>query len=111
MWSSLRIGEDFWNVGKVSCNLEGAYGLISSYELAFRMQASVPKSMDIQGESAATLEAYGFNDAETRNFGTQCLLARLRAVAGVRFIELNMNGWDQHNQLKPKIESNAKAID
>ncbi len=86
-------------------------GLISSYELAFRMQASVPKVMDIKGESAATLEAYGFNDAETRGFGTQCLLARRMAEAGVRFIELNMNGWDQHNQLKAKIESNAKAID
>jgi hypothetical protein len=86
-------------------------GLISSYELAFRMQASVPKVMDVKGESVATLEAYGFNDAETRAFGTQCLLARRMAEAGVRFIELNMNGWDQHSQLKSKIQSNAAAID
>ncbi len=86
-------------------------GLIESYELAFRMQGAVPKLMDVKTESAATLDAYGINETETRAFGSQCLLARRMAEAGVRFIELNMNGWDQHQQLKSKIASNAAAID
>ncbi|MEZ5351169.1 MAG: DUF1501 domain-containing protein [Bryobacteraceae bacterium] len=86
-------------------------GLIESYELAFRMQGSVPKVLDIRSETQATREAYGLGDRVTRDFGTQCLVARRLAEAGVRFIELNMNGWDQHAQLKSKIKSNAAAID
>ena len=93
---------------KVDNELEG---LIESYELAFRMQSSVPKLMEVRGEKPATLQAYGLNDPATRDFGSQCLLARRMAEAGVRFIELNMNGWDQHANLKGKITSNCQAID
>jgi hypothetical protein len=86
-------------------------GVIQSYELAFRMQTSVPEVMDISKESEATREMYGLNDPATQEFGTQCLLARRMAEAGVRFIELGKNGWDQHQQLRKKILENATAID
>jgi Protein of unknown function (DUF1501) len=86
-------------------------GVIESYELAFRMQGAVPKVMDFAEESAATLAAYGINDQPTDNFGRQCLLARRFAEAGVRFIEVSLGGWDQHNSLKEQLTRNANAID
>ena len=86
-------------------------GLIESYELAFRMEGAVPTVMNLSSESAATLEAYGIGEKGSENFGRQCLLARRFAEAGVRFIELGMNGWDQHNNLRAKLTSNARAID
>jgi uncharacterized protein (DUF1501 family) len=67
--------------------------------------------MDVSKESEATREMYGLNDPATQEFGTQCLLARRMAEAGVRFIELGKNGWDQHQQLRKKILENATAID
>ncbi|HTU25783.1 MAG TPA: DUF1501 domain-containing protein [Pirellulales bacterium] len=93
---------------KVNPELEG---LIESYELAFRMEGAVPALMDFDSESKATLEAYGIGKQGTDNFGRQCLLARRFAEAGVRFIELGMGGWDQHNNLQQKLTANAKAID
>ncbi len=86
-------------------------GVIQSYELAFRMQSSVPEVMDVSKESEATREMYGLNDKVTQEFGTQCLLARRMAESGVRFIELGKRGWDQHRQLRQKINENATAID
>ena len=79
-------------------------GLIESYELAFRMEGAVPAVMDISNETEATREAYGIGEKGTDNFGRQCLLARRFAEAGVRFIELGMGGWDQHNNLQRKAD-------
>lgn len=93
---------------KVNPELEG---LIESYELAFRMEGAVPEVMDLATESESTKEAYGLNDKASENFGRQCLLARRFAEAGVRFVELGMGGWDQHNNLKAKLTQNAHAID
>ena len=93
---------------KVDSQIEG---VIQSYELAFRMQTSVPEVMDVSKESEATREMYGLNDKATQEFGTQCLLARRMAESGVRFIELGKRGWDQHQQLRAKIKENATAID
>ena len=86
-------------------------GLIESYELAFRMEGAVPAIMDTSTESEATLQAYGIGEKATNNFGRQCLLARRFAEAGVRFIELGLGGWDQHNNLHEKLSANAHAID
>ncbi len=86
-------------------------GVIESYEMAFRMQTSAPGILDIKGESEATLAAYGLNDAVTRDFGTQCLLARRLAESGVRFIEITNNGWDTHNNLRQRMQQNARQID
>ncbi len=89
----------------------GLEGVIESYELAFRMEGVIPEIMDLSTEPQATLDAYGISKKGTNKFGRQCLLARRFAERGVRFIELGMNGWDQHNDLRAKLTSNAHAID
>ena len=86
-------------------------GVIESYELAFRMQAAVPKVLNIADEPEAVKEAYGLNEAATRDFGTQCLAARRMAEAGVRFIELSTAGWDHHNGLKARMQASARGVD
>ncbi|MEO1999841.1 MAG: DUF1501 domain-containing protein, partial [Planctomycetaceae bacterium] len=86
-------------------------GVIESYELAFRMQSSVPRLLDITQETAQTLSAYGIDEQATDDFGRQCLMARRCAEAGVRYIELCHEGWDQHRSLKAKLDSNCKATD
>ena len=86
-------------------------GLIETYELAFRMQTSVPGVLTLNGETEATRQAYGLDNAVTRDFGTQCLMARRLAEKGVRFIELSKPGWDQHSNLKQTISANCRAID
>jgi uncharacterized protein (DUF1501 family) len=94
---------------QVNTQLEG---LIESYELAFRMQSAVPNIMDLNAESPATVEKYGINaGGGTANFGRQCLMARRLAEAGVRFIELTHNGWDQHRGLRARLTANCTAID
>ncbi len=91
---------------------------ISNYELAFRMQASVPELTDLSGETRATKRRYGMesDDPHTRSYGAQCLLARRLVERGVRFIELTCprcesDRWDQHSNLKDGHERNAHAVD
>ena len=86
-------------------------GIIQSFELAFRMQAEVPDLLELRGESAQTLSRYGVGEAATDAFGRQCLLARRLAESGVRFIELNHGGWDQHQNLESALRRNSRAID
>ena len=86
-------------------------GVIQSYELAFRMQAEVPELLDLKGESTDTLARYGVGDAPTDSFARQCLLARRFAERGVRFIEVNHGGWDQHQNLESALRRNCRAID
>ena len=86
-------------------------GVIESYELGYRMQSAVPDVMNITGESAETLKMYGVGEKLTDEFGRQCLMARRFAEAGVRFIEITHEGWDQHNSLKAKLTSNCGATD
>lgn len=91
---------------------------IANYELAFRMQASVPELADLSGESEATKKLYGLDsdDKHCRSYGKQCLLARRLVERGVRFIELTCphtghDRWDQHSNLKQGHEDNAHAVD
>ena len=86
-------------------------GMIQSFELAFRMQTTMPALVDIAQESAATKAMYGIGEAETDDFGTQCLLARRMVESGVRFVELSHGGWDHHNNLRQGMEENSKQID
>ena len=95
--------------GGVSPEVEG---VIESYELAFRMQAEVPKVMDLSKETAATKALYGIDDQVTDTFGRQCLMARKFVEAGVRFIEITSGtSWDQHFNLKASLERNTASID
>lgn len=86
-------------------------GIIESYELAFRMQSSVPGVLNLKSESDATRKMYGLDNAATRDFGLQCLLARRLAESGVRFIEISHGNWDHHNQLKQRITQTSREID
>jgi hypothetical protein len=85
-------------------------GVIGSYELAFRMQAELPKLMDISKETRATHDLYGLS-GPTAGFGRQCLLARKFVEAGVRFVEVTSAGWDHHQNLRDALENRCTSID
>ena len=83
---------------------------ISQYELAFRMQASVPELVDISDETKETLDLYGTKGADG-SFAANCLLARRLAERGVRFIQLYHRGWDHHGNIKKAVENTARIVD
>jgi len=83
---------------------------ISQYEMAFRMQASVPELVDISKESKETLESYGAKPGDG-SFASNCLLARRLAERGVRFIQLYHRGWDHHGNVKGAITNVSKLVD
>jgi hypothetical protein len=84
---------------------------ISSYELAFRMQAAAPELLDFSKESPETLEMYGVNQDPTRQFATNCLLARRMVERGVRFVMLTHATWDDHSDLNRKLKKNCDIAD
>lgn len=87
-------------------------GVIESYELAFRMQSELPGIMDLNRETAETLEMYGIGDGRASDsFGRQCLLARRMVESGVRHVEVCDEFWDQHGGLKRGHEARAAATD
>ena len=87
-------------------------GRIASFEMAFRMQAAAPEVQDLSGESAATLRLYGLDQAPTRDFGRQCLMARRFSERGVRFVQVSHSyKWDQHGGLKKDTARNALEVD
>lgn len=87
---------------------------IQSYELAFRMQSEAPGLVDISGETAATRRLYGVDEAETREFGTRCLMARRMIEQGVRFVQLysgDTNGWDAHSDVLKNHSTYCRRTD
>ncbi|GIW81069.1 MAG: sulfatase [Gemmatales bacterium] len=90
--------------------------VISSFELAFRMQQHAPDVLDLSKESKETLALYGIGEKETDSFGRQCLMARRLSEAGVRYVQINYGdntnnpAWDQHSNL-PKHAFHARATD
>lgn len=83
---------------------------IAQYEMAFRMQTSVPSLMDFSDESKDTLDLYGTAGADG-TFGSNCLLARRLAERGVRFIQLYHRGWDHHGGIKAGSKVTAGLVD
>jgi hypothetical protein len=83
---------------------------IAQYEMAFRMQASVPELMDVGGESRETLALYGCEPGDG-SFASNCLLARRLAERGVRFIQLYHKDWDHHGGVKEGVAQKALEID
>lgn len=83
---------------------------IAQYELAFRMQRSVPELMDISDEPAHILDLYGTPGADG-SFAANCLLARRMAERGVRFIHLYHRGWDHHGAVKDGVAKTAGLVD
>jgi len=88
----------------------GIEGMIESYELAFRMQAELPKLLDTSKETRATQDLYGLT-GPTAGFGRQCLLARKFVEAGVRFVEITSGGWDHHQNLSDALPARCTSID
>ena len=84
---------------------------IAQYEMAYRMQMSVPELTDISDESETTLEMYGEDVKNPGSFASNCLRARRLAERGVRFIQLFHRGWDQHNNLPSEIKGQTSAVD
>ena len=84
---------------------------IDQFEMAFRMQASVPDLADLSKESAQTFERYGPESRKPGTYAANCLLARRLAERGVRFIQLYHRGWDQHAALPKGIKSQCYDTD
>ncbi|HJZ92423.1 MAG TPA: DUF1501 domain-containing protein [Gemmataceae bacterium] len=83
----------------------------AQYEMAFRMQASVPDLVDLSKEPASAFELYGEDARKPGTFAANCLLARRLAERDVRFIQLYHRGWDQHTNLPKQIEGQCRDID
>ncbi len=90
-------------------------GRLNSFELAYRMQATMPEVQNLANESAATKALYGIDDPITENFGRQCLMARRFLEAGVRFVQVSHSDsevqWDQHSNLYQGHTKNAAEVD
>lgn len=84
---------------------------IAQYELAYRMQRSVPELTDTSDEPESTFELYGSDSRKPGTFAANCLLARRLAERGVRFIQLFHMGWDQHRELPKQIRGQAADTD
>lgn len=83
---------------------------IAQYEMAFKMQASVPELMSISQEPQSTLDLYGCKPGDG-SFASNCLLARRLAERGVRFIQLYHKDWDHHGGVKDGVTLKAKEVD
>ena len=81
---------------------------IAQYEMAFRMQTSVPELVDFSNESQTSLERYGPDALLKGSFANNCLIARRLLERGVRFVQLMHAGWDQHNNLYTQLEAQCR---
>jgi len=84
---------------------------IESFELAARMQLEAPEAFEVEKESEATRKLYGLDNAETRDFGWQCLLARRLSERGVRMVQCYHSYWDQHSELVKMHPKLANQVD
>jgi hypothetical protein len=84
---------------------------IAQYEMAFRMQTSVPELTDISGEPRHVLDMYGPDVHKPGTFAASCLLARRMAERGVRCIQIFIRGWDQHGNLPKDIRNQCRDVD
>ncbi len=90
---------------------EGLKSRIEQYEMAFRMQMSVPNTVDISKEPAYIFDQYGPDARTPGSFAYNCILARKLAENGVRFVQLYQMGWDFHGDLPNSIRKIAKTVD
>jgi len=84
---------------------------MESYELAYRMQMTVPEVVDLESESESLRDMYGLNDKETASFGRQCLMARRLVEQGVRFVQIFSGGWDSHDYLERGHTARIRSVD
>ncbi len=90
-------------------------GRLNSFELAFRMQSSMPEIQDLSSETESTMRLYGIDDPVTEDFGRQCMMARRFLERGVRFVQVTHSDsevqWDQHSNLYQGHTKNAAEVD
>jgi uncharacterized protein (DUF1501 family) len=84
---------------------------VAQYEMAYRMQASVPELTDLSNEPEATFERYGPDARKPGTFAANCILARRLAERGVRFVQLFHRGWDQHSDCPKEIAGQCRDTD
>jgi len=102
---------------KLNAMREAAYGdpeietRIAQYEMAYRMQTSVPDLMDLSKEPDSVFEMYGPESRKPGTYASNCLLARRLAERNVRFIQLYHRGWDQHNDLPRDLALQCQGTD
>jgi uncharacterized protein (DUF1501 family) len=84
---------------------------LAQYEMAFRMQTSVPELTDLSGESQATLDLYGPEVTRPGTFAASAILARRLVERGVRVVQILHRGWDQHNNLPREIKAQCSDTD
>ncbi|MCU0748965.1 MAG: DUF1501 domain-containing protein, partial [Akkermansiaceae bacterium] len=84
---------------------------IAQYEMAFRMQSSVPELSDMKGEPQHILDMYGVKQPGDGSFASNCLLARRMLERGVRFVQLYHRGWDHHGNIEKTMPESAKLTD
>ena len=84
---------------------------ISQYEMAYRMQASVPELTDLSKEPAAVMESYGPDVRRQGSFANNCLMARRLVERGVRFVQMFHAGWDHHRNLSTQFEIQCRDTD
>src|SRR5262249_1034929 len=84
---------------------------IAQYELAYRMQSSVPQLVDVSDEPEHVFEMYGPGSRKPGTFAANCLLARRLCERGVRFVQLFHRGWDQHVHLPSQITAQCADTD
>jgi hypothetical protein len=84
---------------------------IAQYEMAYRMQSSVPELTDLSKEPESTFDLYGPDSRKPGTYAANCILARRLAESGVRFIQLFHRGWDQHNNLPKEIRGQCVQTD
>jgi uncharacterized protein (DUF1501 family) len=84
---------------------------IAQYEMAFRMQTSVPEFVDLSKESKETLDMYGADVHKPGTFAASCLLARRLAERNVRFVQIFHRGWDQHFNVAGDLPNQCKDVD
>jgi hypothetical protein len=84
---------------------------IAQYEMAYRMQTSVPELMEVDKEPDSTFEMYGPDSRKPGTYAANCLLARRLVERGVRFVQVYKRGWDQHNDLPRDLALQANAVD
>jgi len=84
---------------------------IAQYEMAFRMQASVPELVDVSGESESVFRMYGEESRQPGTFAANCLLTRRLLERGVRFVQLYHRGWDQHGGIPTNLPKQCRDVD
>jgi hypothetical protein len=84
---------------------------IAQYEMAYRMQSSVPELTDLSSEPSSTFELYGEDSKRPGSFAANCILSRRLVERGVRFVQLYHRGWDQHGKLPAEIRKQCAQAD